>query len=169
MRTASTFGFLLILLGTTLVYAQNNKVFQDPNSLAKETQKIISIEAGQKIDTAYFKTLFLPTARFTVVGEEDGVAAHETMDLETFAEMLTDEYYSKGYYEGPTGSIVEEYNGIAQVIQSFSGIDSENQKGFGVGSYQMIYSDGRWWIANMIWAMSKDEGKDIPERYLQKQ
>nr|WP_299384451.1 hypothetical protein [Allomuricauda sp.] len=157
-------AFLVICCFTAM--GQTSKVFQDPNEMAKETQRIISIEAGQKIDTAYFKTLFLPTAHFTVVGQENGNYAHETMDLDAFSEMLTDEYYSLGYHEESTGSIVEEYNGIAQVIQSFKGLDSENQVGIGVGSYQLIYSDGRWWIANMIWANSQDGGKDIPDKYL---
>ena len=68
--------------------------------------------------------------------------------------------------EESTGEIVDEYNGMAQVIQSFEGVDSENETGKGVGSYQLVYSEGRWWIANMVWAMSSDDGKDIPKKYL---
>jgi len=52
------------------------------------------------------------------------------------------------------------------VIQSLEGVDSENETGKGVGSYQLVYSEGRWWIANMVWAMSSDDGKDIPKKYL---
>ncbi|MCL6265237.1 hypothetical protein [Flagellimonas myxillae] len=166
MTIKKTIYLGITILAQTVCFGQKEQVFQDPNELAKETQRIISIEAGQKIDTAYFKTLFLPSARFTVVGQENGVYAHETMDLPSFAEMLTDEYYSLGYHEEAIGEIVEEYNGIAQIIQSFKGLDSENVSGIGVGSYHLIYSDGRWWIANMIWTMSNVDGKDIPKKYL---
>ncbi len=156
---------MLVLLGV-FTQAQEKNVFQDINQLVKETQRVISIERGQKIDTAYFRTLFLPTANFTVVGKENGAYLHETMNLPEFLETLTDTYYSNGYHEEATGEIIEEYNGIAQVMQSFKGLDSENEVGKGVGSYQLIYSEGRWWIANMIWALSADNGEDIPKKYM---
>lgn len=159
---------LLIVSCSLQMRAQDKKIFQDIKSIVNETQKIISVKKGEKINISYFKTLFLPTAHFTVVGEENGKRLHETMDLNTFAETLTDEYYSNGYFETGKGQIAQEYNGIAQVIQSFYGEDSEGIKGWGVGSYQLIYSKGRWWIANMIWTMSP-KGKDgIPKKYLKK-
>ena len=158
---------VLVHLGT-LSNAQDKTVFQNANKLVKETQRVISIAPGQVIDTAYFRTLFLPTAHFSVVGKEDGEYSQETMGLDEFLETLTDEYYSLGYHEESTGEIVEEYNGMAQVIQSFEGLDSDNETGKGVGSYQLVYSEGRWWIANMVWAISLDDGKDIPKKYLRK-
>ncbi len=161
--------FLFVLLFCAhLSLAQKKTIFQDARSIVQETQKVISVKNGQKIDTAYFKSLFLPTARFTVVGEENGQKLHETMDLETFAASLTDDYYTKGYFETGKGQIIEEYNGIAQVIQSFYGKDSEGIEGWGVGSYQLIYSKGRWWIANMIWTMSPNGKHGIPKKYSKK-
>lgn len=155
-----------VLLICSFSSAQNKDVFQNVNELVKETQRVISIEKGQVIDTAYFRTLFLPTAHFSMVGQEDGVFMQETMGLDEFLATLTDEYYSLGYHEEGMGEIVEEYNGMAQVIQSFEGMDSENETGKGVNSYQLVYSEGRWWIANMVWAMSADDGEDIPRKYL---
>lgn len=160
------FILFVLMLCTSLCFAQKKGTFQNVQSIVKETQKVISVKKGEKIDTAYFKTLFLPTAHFTVMGEENGKKAHETMDLETFAATLTDEYYTKGFFETGKGQIIEEYNGIAQVIQSFYGEDSEGTKGWGVGCYQLIYSGGRWWIANMIWTMSPKGKEGIPQKYL---
>ncbi|MDT7832336.1 hypothetical protein RQM59_08090 [Flavobacteriaceae bacterium S356] len=160
------FILFLLLFCAHLSFAQKKNVFQDVLSIVKETQKVISVKKGEKIDTTYFKTLFLPTARFTVVGEENGKRLHETMNLEAFTATLTDEYYSKGYFEIGKGQIIEEYNGIAQVIQSFYGKDSEGIEGWGLGSYQLIYSEGRWWIANMIWTMSSSGKEGIPKKYL---
>jgi len=158
----------ILMLSASLSFSQKKKVFQDVKSIVNETQKIISVKKGEKINIAYFKTLFLPTAHFTVVGEENGKKIHETMDLKTFAETLTDEYYSNGYFEIAKGQIIEEYHGIAQVVQSFYGEDSDGIKGWGVGSYQLVYSNGRWWIANMIWTMSPNGKEGIPKKYLKK-
>lgn len=157
---------LTVLFFAVLSYAQDNPVFQDANALVRETQRVISVKPGQKIDTAYFRTLFLPTAHFSVVGQENGEYMQETMSLDEFLLTLTDDYYTMGYHEEGMGEIVEEYNGMAQVIQSFEGQDSEGETGKGVGSYQLIYANGRWWIANMVWTMSTNDGKDIPAKYL---
>ncbi|MFY0603105.1 MAG: hypothetical protein JXQ93_04090 [Flavobacteriaceae bacterium] len=160
---------IILLLSISLslhITAQNKKVFQDVKSLVEETQKVVSIKKGQQIDTAYFRTLFLPTAHFTVVGEENGKKLHETMSLNEFIETLADTYYSNGYFETGKGEIVEQYNGIAQVIQSFYGKDSEGEEAWGVNSYQLIYSGGRWWIANMVWTMSSNGKAGIPKKYL---
>ena len=146
--------------------AQDKKIFQNVKSLVDETQKVISVKKGEKIDIAYLRTLFLPTANFTVVGEENGKKLHETMNLNDFLESLTDEYYSNGYFEIGKGEIIEQFNGIAQVIQSFYGKDSEGEEAWGVNSYQLIYSNGRWWIANMVWTMSPNGKKGIPKKYL---
>ena len=160
------FSIVMALIAFTTASAQQGEVFQNVSELVNETQRVISIESGQVIDTAYFRTLFLPTAHFSMVGKEDGAYSQETMGLDEFLETLTDEYYSLGYHEESTGAIVDEYNGMAQVIQSFEGKDSDNETGKGVNSYQLVYSEGRWWIANMVWAISSDDGKDIPKKYL---
>ncbi|WP_439130185.1 hypothetical protein [Polaribacter sp.] len=161
----------IVLLFVMLCFAiqansQSKEVYQSIKKITNETQQLVSVKKGQKIDTAAFRKLFLPTAHFTVVGKEDGKQIHETMNLNDFLESLTDEYYTQGYFEVNQGQIIEEYNGIAQVIESFYGKDSEGVKGYGVNSYQLIYSNDRWWIANMIWTMSLNEGKDIPKKYL---
>lgn len=146
--------------------AQKKDVFQDFKLLAQETNKTVTVKPGQQIDTAYFRTLFLPSARFTVVGEENGKKSHETMDLNEFISTLTDEYYTKGFTEVSQGMIAEQFEGIAQVMQSFYGEDSDGEKGWGVGTYQFIYSNGRWWISNMVWTMSPKGKEGIPKELL---
>ncbi len=63
------------------------------------------------------------------------------------------------------GKVVNEFNGIASVFQSFTGIDSEGNKEKGINSYQLVYLKNRWWIANMIWTLETSDAK-IPEKYL---
>lgn len=157
---------LVFLFVTSIISCQEKKYYQDIQKVVEETQKIVSIKKGEQIDTAAFRKLFLPTANFTVVGEENGKKIHETMSLNEFLETLTDDYYSKGFFESGTGEIIENYKGIANVMQSFYGKDSDGVKAYGVNSYQLIYSDKRWWIANMVWTMSNNNGKDIPKKYV---
>lgn len=155
----------IFLFFTTIISCQEKDIYQNIDTITEETQKLVSIKKGEKIDTLAFRKLFLSTANFTVVGEEKGEKIYETMSLDEFIETLTDEYYSKGYFETNKGRIIEEFNGIAQVMQSFYGEDSDGIKSYGVGSYQLIYSQNRWWIANMIWTSSLKNGKDIPKKY----
>ncbi len=148
------------------VSSQDKKVYQDVRSIINETQKIVSVKKGQQIDTAYFRTLFLPSARFTVTGEENGQQLHETMNLDEFLTSMIDDYYTNGYFETGKGEIVEQFKGIAHVMQSFYGKDSDGEEGWGVNSYQLIYSGDRWWITNMVWAMSSKGREGIPKKYL---
>lgn len=162
----------IILLSLITIYGCTTKSKDSEEHLeiiniVNETQKIISVKKGQQIDTARFRTLFLPTAHFTVVGEENGKQLHETMNLKAFLETLSDEYYSNGYYETGKGHIIEQYNGIAQVIQSFYGEDSEGEKGWGVNSYQLVKTGKHWRIANMVWSMSPKGEEGIPSRLLE--
>lgn len=158
--------FLAIAFLSLQTSAQDQSVYQDIRKLINETQKVVSVKKGQQIDTAYFRTLCLPSARFTVTGEENGKALHETMTLDEFLASLIDDYYSNGYFETGKGEIVEQFKGIAHVMQSFYGKDSGGQEGWGVNSYQLIYSGDRWWIANMVWAMSSKGKEGIPKKYL---
>lgn len=145
---------------------ENNANHKDIIKVVNKTQKIVSIEKGQKIDTAQLRALFIPTARFNVIGEDEGKNIFQTLSLDDFLSSLADEYYSNGYFETGKGHQVEEYNGIAHVMQSFYGKDSEGEEGWGVNSYQLIFTEGRWLIANMVWTMSPNGKEGIPEKLL---
>lgn len=166
MKWLKRISFLVLLGCIHCSKAQENKVFQDVRLLVKETTKAVTVVPGQVIDTAYFRTLFLPSAHFTVVGEENGKRLHETMSLNEFIGTLRDSYYTNGYKEVSKGMILEEYNGIAQVLQSFYGEDSDGEKAWGVNSYHLIYSKNRWWITDMIWTMSPKGKEGIPRKLL---
>ncbi len=160
------FLLMAIALGCQTKQHQN-QTYQDIIKVVDKTKEIVSVKKGEQIDTARLRTCFLPTAHFTFVGEEDGKKLHETMRLNDFLASLTDEYYSNGYSETGKGYIVEEFNGIAHVMESFYGKDSEGEEGWGVNSYQLIYSKDRWQIVNMVWTMS-EKGKDgIPKKLLE--
>lgn len=63
------------------------------------------------------------------------------------------------------GKVVNEYNGIANVFQSFYAIDSEGEEGKGITSYQLVKFDDRWWISDVLWTTDSN-GVEIPEEYI---
>ena len=77
---------------------------------------------------------------------------YETLSIDHFFEYMQEEreYYEKGFTQYELGKVVNEYNGIANVFQSFYAKDSENQEAKGIISYQLVYFDERWWISNVI-------------------
>jgi len=68
-------------------------------------------------------------------------------------------YPEEDFTENELGKVVNKYNGIAKVFQSFYPKDSENEEGRGITSYQFIYFKERLWITDSI-------GIPIPDKYL---
>ncbi len=89
----------------------------------------------------------------------------ETVTLDEFIEYLKEPYYEEGFTEYGTGKLIQEYNGIAQVFQSFYAKDSDGEEGRGIMSYQLIYHSERWWITSVLWT-SNDNGVPVPEEYI---
>ncbi|WP_340202666.1 hypothetical protein [Ascidiimonas sp. W6] len=135
----------------------------------KEVLHIISGEKGKVRDWVAFRNLFLPSVRFTILNQFDKMPdAVETVTLDEFIELMNDTYYGEGFIEYEIGKVVDEYNGIAQVFQSFYAKDSEDSEGRGITSYQLVYFNNRWWIANLVWSI-ETEDHPIPPKYLNNQ
>lgn len=162
----------LLILGSVKLSAQE-KMQADSNAvnsidgIIKEALRLISTTKGTPQNLGALKNLFLPTAQFTVLMHDSLDSQIETIGLDEFIEMLDDPYYHEGYLEYETGKVVDEYNGIAQVFQSYHGKDSDNYEESGVSSYQLVYFNNRWWIANIIWT-GNSNGVKIPDKYLDK-
>jgi len=165
-----------ILLGTLLLIsshlsaqeknAADTQAVKTIDGIMKEVFSIISGEKGKKRDWDAFRNLFLPTTRFTVLNHDDTFPQPvETATLEELIELMHDPYYDAGFEQYGIGKIVDEYNGIAQVFQSYYGKDSENYEERGIGSYQLVYFDDRWWIVNVLWT-GDSNGVEIPSKYL---
>ncbi len=59
---------------------------------------------------------------------------------------------------------VDQYNGMAHVWQSYEAYHGRS-KVMGINSYQLVFQDGRWWIAHLMWA-SDLNGVKVPKQYL---
>ncbi|UZD24191.1 hypothetical protein [Algoriphagus halophytocola] len=120
----------------------------------------ITIEKGEKMDTTAIRNLFHPSAIFTVADSTNA----ETLSLDDFLTLLKDPYYEEGYLEKEIHKVVDEYNGIAQVFETFYGKDSEGVEEKGINSYQLTYYGGRWWIVSLLWTLESKNVR-IPAKY----
>ena len=163
----------IIILFTVNLCAQkktesNPIAVKSIDGIVNEVLEIISGEEGKIRDWDGFRNLFLPTANFTVLYHDDTFhQSSETINLEEFIHLMHDEYYNKGFTEYEISKVVDEYNGIANVFQSYYGKDSEGYEEKGITSYQLIYFENRWWIANILWT-GDSNGVEIPKKYLGK-
>lgn len=163
---------VFILISTNL--AAQEKMVADTTAvksidgIVKEVLRIISGEKGKTRDFEAFRNLFLPTANFTVHSHDESIPQPvETVSLQEFITMMDDPYYDQGFLEYEISKVIDEYNGIAHVFQSYHAKDSENHEEKGITSYQLVYFNDRWWIANIVWT-GDSNGVKVPEKYLDK-
>jgi hypothetical protein len=165
-------SLIMLFLFSSITAVSQEKMLADTNAvksvngIVKEALRLISGEKGKSRNWEALRNLFLPSADFTVVNHGDSLLQPaETVSIDEFIKLMHDPYYEQGYLEYETGKVVNEYNGIANVFQSFYGKDSENVEERGINSYQLVYFDNRWWIANLIWT-GDSNGVKIPKKYL---
>ena len=152
--------FFLTVSINSLAQVQTDAPVKSIDGIIDELLDQITIEKGEQMDTTAIRNLFHPSAIFTVA---DSTMA-ETVSLDEFLNLLKDPYYEQGYLEKQIHKVVDEYNGIAQVFQSFYGKDSEGTEERGINSYQLTYYGERWWIVSLLWTIeSKSVG--IPAKY----
>ena len=132
---------LLIFTATFSVTAQqyDSRAFTTIDGVIDELLDQITIEKGETMDTTAIRKLFHPSAILTVANPSSA----ETVSITDFLVLLKDPYYEAGYLEQEIHKTVDEYNGIAQVFQSFYGRDSEGveDKGF-ARSEEIIMKQG---------------------------
>ena len=162
---------VLLLIFPIFVGAQekmeaDTQAVRSIHGIVNELLRLISSEEGKTRNGEAIGNLFIPTARFTVLMHDSASSdTIETIGLEEFLEMMTDPYYDKDFYETELHKVVDEYNGIAQVFQTYHGYDGEGYSETGLNSYQLAYFDDRWWIVSTLWT-GNSNGVDIPEKYL---
>lgn len=162
---------LLLFLITTNSIAQekvklDSTSFKSIDGIVNEMLRLISTTEGKSRNLEAFRNLFLPSATFTVNSHDESFEkAIESVSLDDFIEILKDPYYEKGFLEYEISKVVEEYNGIAHVFQTFRAKDSDNYEETGINSYQMVYFGDRWYILNVLWT-GESNGVKVPEKYL---
>lgn len=129
--------------------------------------KLISVPVGQDPNWEEYRNLFLPTAQ-KISLKPNGKPGRQvrSWNLEEFIRNVGPLFGRDGFKEVSIGLTVNEYNGVAVAFQSYH---SKNLLGTyekrGVNTYQLVYKDNRWWIANSLF-VSEDPKNKIPEKYI---
>ncbi|NMM47721.1 hypothetical protein [Marinigracilibium pacificum] len=164
MKHFASIILLLLSFQTSIAQTPSKEKHNSIEGIITEFLDQITIVKGEKMDTSLIRNLFIPSAQFAILNHGDSSYV-ETVSLDEFLILLMDPYYEEGYEEREISKVVDEYNGIAQVFQSFYGKDSEGNEERGITSYQLVKVDNRWWIVNLLWTLESDNLK-IPDKYI---
>jgi hypothetical protein len=113
----------------------------------------ISGPAGPR-DWSRFRSLFLPQARFTQVGEApDGSKFVISWGVEEFIRDASAIFSKDPFYENSIVNLPESYGGMTQVLSSYESKRSLSGAPFerGVNSFQVLNDGKRWWIVSIFW------------------
>ena len=155
---------LLIISNNLFGQVKNNEAVKTIEGIVGETIRIISGAKGVERDWEAFRNLYTDDAKITIVAQKkDGTNSIKTITLEKFVRLGKNFYKKEGFYEYELKKTIDEYNGIAHVVQSYQTkyADKNNR---GINSYQLVFDGKRWWINNLMWTDNKN-GVDIPKEY----
>jgi hypothetical protein len=101
-----------------------------------------------------FRSLFLPQARFTQVGEEPGGSKFViSWGVEDFIRDAGAIFSKDPFYENAIVNLPESYGGMTQVLSSYESKRTPGGAAFerGVNSFQILNDGKRWWIVSIFW------------------
>lgn len=132
--------------------------------------ELISGEKGEFRNWDEYRNLFLPTAqKISINRNAPSRRQVRVRNLEEFVREVGPLYKRDGFEEYAIGLTINEFNGIANVFQSFY---CKNLLGTyerrGINSYQLVYANDRWWIASTTFT-NESKTKTIPDKYLFKE
>ena len=154
-----------IALSTTgFAQSTENDPTKTIDGIVNEGLKIITGDSTKIRDWEAFRNLFAPDATFTVLMHDStGAGKYRTFSLEAFVRIGMRGYQKHGFIETEIKKTVDEYNGIAQVFQSYYAKGKDHEE-HGINSYQLVNDGSRWWITSLIWT-DNTNGVELPERY----
>ncbi|MBL6963552.1 MAG: hypothetical protein ISR55_07000 [Bacteroidetes bacterium] len=135
------------------------------NGLITSVYDLISGPAGIR-NWDKLQAFCLPNASFISIKiKPDGEEVYFNGTIHDYIEMISPVLEQNAYYENEIERSVQSSDNIANVFSTFESYSYEkdatlNQKG--VNSFQLIYLDKRWWIANILW---KNEPMEMRFQY----
>ncbi len=148
--------FLLPLFSSAQI---DTIALKTPEGITSKMLEFISCDIGELKDWEEYRNLFLATAQKISINRKAPPGRQvRTRNLEEFIRFGREAYPRDGFEEIVIGIKVNEFNGIANVFQSFY---CKNLKGTyearGVNSFQLVYANNRWWIASTTFTNESEE------------
>ena len=153
--------FHIVSIGSSLK-AQEADPTKTIDEIVKEGLGIISGKKGEARDWDRFRDLFAADAQFSVlVKSKEGKSQIRNFNLEEFVRSGKNFYINNDFSEVEIKKIINEYNGIATVFQSYL-VEVNGKKEKGVNAYQLMHDGERWWIISLMWTNDQN-GNPLPE------
>lgn len=161
------------LFGMFSLTAQTDSLaYATPEKLADAMLAFITFDKDEVKDWDEYRNLFLPEANKLSFRPKPGDPLSRQVrssNLEEFVRYSSPSYSKNGFEEYAIGVKVNEFNGIASVFQSFYCMSGDGSyEARGVNSYQMVFLNNRWWIANTMFINETDDVK-LPDDLLSKE
>ena len=160
--------FAILMFTVSLCNGQSDTTFY--SSIEGITDKMLEILSGPKGETRdweTFRTLFSEGASMKVINSNAPVGRQlRTINIDEFITNFGPVYARDGFEEYAIGLEVDEFNGMANVFQSFyckNLIGTYENKG--INAYQMAFASERWWIVSSAFVNESEDSK-IPSEYL---
>ena len=175
MKNVRTTFLLAIALGPGLqpAFAQPYPQASDvstPEAIVQAAYEAIQRAPGEDFNWDRFRSLFLPQATLIPNTEQAGGAfvVYTPEDFIAIVDSFTvlGGPQDKGFAEEAIHNEVHHYGDIAQVFSTYQKHFWEDDQilGRGINSFQLVYSDNRWWIVSIIWDEEMGAGP-IPKAY----
>lgn len=113
--------------------------------------EIISVKKGEPVNWDRFMNLFLPEGVMIWTGSKNDTAMAKTIPVTNMKNY--DSYSESGFNERVLKRITHAFGQVATVFESYEATTPDGKyKSRGVNIYQLIYKQGRWWIASISWS-----------------
>lgn len=142
-----------------------------PEAIVEAAYASIARRPGEPFDWDRFRSLFLPGARL-VPNTEQTEGELRVLTPDDFVAWIdplwdVDDPGDPGFEEEQVAVVIERYGDVAHAFSTYRKHlwGSDEILGRGINSFQLVRSDGRWWIAGIVWDEESGAGP-IPEAYL---
>ncbi len=145
---------------------------ESPEAIVLAAYASIAREPGQPFDWDRFRSLFLPEARL-IPNTEQRQGGFDVLTPDGFIQWIDgvtpplDGENDQGFQEEQVSAEIVRYGDVAHVFSTYQKHfwGSDQILGRGINSFQLVYNDGRWWIAGIAWDEESGAGP-IPAEYL---
>lgn len=127
----------------------------------------ISGPAGPR-DWHRFHSLFMPGAiLMNAAPRPDTLPPPRALSPEGYREWAAPYFVANAFYEVEVARRMERFGTIAQVWSTYVSRRAPGEQPFarGINSIQLVWHQGRWWVASIVWDSERPENP-IPATYL---
>ena len=137
------------------------------DTVVKTLYNVISGPAGER-DWERFQSLFTPNARMSaLMPSQSGQPVYVSMTPKEYQEKNGPFFSQNGFWEEELGRQETKFGELSSVMSAYQFRLEPNGEPVqrGINSIQLVYDQGRWWIANLIWNTEREDNK-IPASLL---